>query len=89
MHEFQAHAADLVNSFGPEGELKDYFIRFANNLDPNGGEGLGIEWPKWDPTEPKALVLTDQIRSPLVIEDDNYRSPALDYFGNLSIRYPI
>ena len=88
MH-LQAHAADLANSFGPGGELKDYFIRFANNLDPNGREGPGIEWPKWDPAKPRALVLTDQIRSPLVIDEDNYRSRALDYFEDLSIRYPI
>ncbi|TFY71900.1 hypothetical protein EVG20_g1115 [Dentipellis fragilis] len=34
------HATDLLNSFG-SGELRDYIIRFVNNLDPNGARGLG------------------------------------------------
>ena len=89
MHNFQAHATDLINSFGPGGELKDYIIRFTNNLNPNGREGLGINWPQWNPANPKALVFTDQMLSPLIIDDDNYRTRALDYVGNLSIRYPI
>ena len=80
---------DLFNSFGPGGELTDYFIRFANNLDPNGREGLGIHWPKWESSNPKALVLTDEIHSPLIIDDDNYRSRALEYVENLSILYPV
>jgi len=35
------HASDLLNSF-LGGELEDYILRFANYLDPNGGEGRGI-----------------------------------------------
>lgn len=89
MNNFQAHATDLINSWGPNGELKDYIIRFTNKLDPNGEEGLGITWPQWDPAKPKALVLTDKILSPLIIDDDNYRSRALDYVADLSIRHPI
>lgn len=69
--------------------MKDYIIRFTNKLDPNGGKEVGITWPHWDPAKPKALVLTDSILSPLVINDDNYRSRALDYVADLSIRYPI
>ncbi|KAI9450245.1 carotenoid ester lipase precursor [Russula earlei] len=87
-----AHATDLVNSWfsvSATGELKDYIIRFTNNLDPNGREGLGIPWPKWDPKKPQALIFQDSILSPLVIRDDNYRSSPLDYVGNLSLRYPI
>ncbi len=89
INNFQAHATDLINSWGPNGELKDYIIRFTNKLDPNGKEGLGITWPKWDPAKPKALVLTDDLFTPLLIGDDNYRSRALDYVANMSIRYPI
>ena len=80
---------DLFNSFGPGGELMDYFIRFANDLNPNGHEGLGINWPKWEVSNPKALVLTDEIHSPLIINDDDYRSHALEYVENLSILYPV
>ena len=89
MNDFQAHGTDRASSWDPDGELKDYIIRFTNTLDPNGKEGLGIPWPQWNPAKPKALVLTDSILSPLIIDDDNYRSRALDYVGNLSIRYPI
>jgi len=84
-----AHATDLINSFGPGGELRDYILRFTNSLNPNGREGLGIEWPKWDPAKPKALILQESTFFPLIIGDDNYRSRALDYVANLSIRYPI
>ena len=69
--------------------MNDPIIRFTNKLDPNGKEGQGIPWPQWDPAKPKALVLTDQIFSPLIIENDNYRSRALDYVADLSIRHPI
>jgi len=89
MNNFQAHATDLINSWGPNGELKDYIIRFTNNLDPNGKEGQGITWPQWHPEEPKALVLTDQTLFPLIIDNDNYRSHALDYVAELSLRHPI
>ena len=89
MNNFQAHATDLIDSWGPNGALKDYIIRFTNKLDPNGKEGLGITWPKWDPAQPKAVVLKDSVLSPLVIDDDNYRSRALDYVSDLSIRHPI
>jgi hypothetical protein len=89
MYDFQAHASDLLASFLPGGELMDYIIRFTNNLDPNGRVGIGIPWPKWDPAKPKALIITDDIISPLRIDDDNYRSRALDYVANMSIRYPI
>jgi len=88
MNIFQAHATDLVNSWGP-GELKDYIIRFTNKLDPNGKEGVGIAWPQWDPANPKALVLQDSTLFPLITADDNYRSRALDYVADLSIRHPI
>jgi hypothetical protein len=89
MYNIQAHATDLVDSFGPGGNLKDYIIRFTDNLDPNGREGMGIAWPQWDPAKPKALVLTDQMLNPLIIDDDNYRTNALNYVGNLSLKYPI
>jgi acetylcholinesterase len=80
---------DLLASFGPMGELKDYIIRFTNKLDPNGREGLGIQWPKWDPKRPRALIFKDDANSRLVIDRDDYRANALNYVANLSIRYPI
>ncbi|KAH9970759.1 carotenoid ester lipase precursor [Lactifluus volemus] len=83
-----AHATDLVDSFGP-GELRDYVIRFTNNLDPNGDLGLGIPWPKWDPRNPKAIIFQDSTLFPVVIGDDNYRTDPLSFVGNMSLLYPI
>jgi acetylcholinesterase len=67
----------------------DYILRFTDTLDPNGSRGLGIPWPKWNPDKPKALILQDSALFPLIIGDDNYRSRALEYVTNMSIRYPI
>jgi acetylcholinesterase len=83
-----AHATDLVNSFGV-GELRDYVIRFTNNLDPNGNKGLGIPWPQWDPKKPKAVIFQDSVLFPLIVGDDNYRTDPLSYVGNMSLLYPI
>jgi acetylcholinesterase len=88
MNDFQAHGTDRISSWGPNGELKDYIIRFTNKLDPNG-EGLGIPWPQWYPASPKALVLRDDADSPLIIANDTYRSLDLDYIADLSLRYPL
>ena len=85
---FQAHATDLVNSFGV-GELRDYVIRFTNNLDPNGNKGLGVPWPQWDPKKPKAVIFQDSALFPLIIGDDTYRTDPLSYVGNMSLLYPI
>ena len=89
MNDFQAHGTDRASSWDPDGELKDYIIRFTNKLDPNGNPGFGITWPKWDPAGPKALILTDDPQSPLIIGNDNYRSLDLDYIADLSLRYPM
>jgi acetylcholinesterase len=80
---------DLPAVFGPTGELKDYVIRFVNNLDPNGEKGLGIPWPQWNPQKPKAIIFQDDIFFPIVLGDDNYRTDPLNLVANLSLLYPI
>ncbi|KAI9454056.1 carotenoid ester lipase precursor [Lactarius psammicola] len=86
-----AHATDLINSFAMAGtgELRDYIIRFTNNLDPNGNKGLGIPWPQWDPKKPKAVIFQDSTLFPLIVGDDNYRTDPLSYVANMSLLYPI
>ncbi|KAH9073429.1 carotenoid ester lipase precursor [Lactarius deliciosus] len=87
-----AHITDVPNSFavGPVlSELRDYFIRFTNNLDPNGKRGLGVPWPQWDPKKPKAAIFQDSTLFPIIIGDDNYRTDALNYVANMSLLYPI
>ncbi len=80
---------DLVAAFAEGGELKDYVIRFTNNLDPNGEKGLGVPWPQWNPQKPKAIIFQDDMYFPVVVGDDNYRTDALTYVGNMSLLYPI
>ncbi|KAH9026413.1 carotenoid ester lipase precursor [Lactarius hengduanensis] len=87
-----AHITDVPNSFavGPVlSELRDYFIRFTNNLDPNGERGLGVPWPQWDPKKPKAAIFQDSALFPIIIGDDNDRTDALNYVANMSLLYPI
>ncbi|KAI0265669.1 carotenoid ester lipase precursor [Gloeopeniophorella convolvens] len=83
-----AHATDLLNSFGT-GELKDYVIRFTNNLDPNGKTGLGIPWPQYNLRRPQAIIFQDNSLFPVVLGDDNYRTDALNFVANLSLIHPI
>jgi len=84
-----AHGTDLLNSFGNGGELKDYIIRFANKLDPNGKKGLGVPWPQWNRDKPKAVIFQDDILFPVIVEDDNARSMPKDYISNMSLLYPF
>ena len=80
---------DLEAAFGAQGELKDYVVRFVNNLDPNGKNGLGVPWPQWNPQKPKAIIFQDNIYFPIVIGDDNYRTDAMNLVANMSLLYPI
>jgi acetylcholinesterase len=80
---------DLVAAFEEHVELRDYVIRFTNNLDPNGENGLGIPWPKWDPRRPKAIIFQDDIFFPLVLGNDDYRMDPLNFVTNMSLLYPI
>ncbi|KAI9436916.1 carotenoid ester lipase precursor [Lactarius indigo] len=86
------HGTDLVNAFGigsTNAELRDYFIRFTNNLDPNGKNGRGVPWPQWNPRKPKAVIFQDSDLFPIIVGDDNYRTDALSYVANMSLLYPI
>ncbi|KAI0043736.1 carotenoid ester lipase precursor [Auriscalpium vulgare] len=75
-----AHATDLLNSFG-DGELKDYIVRFVNNLDPHGNGTM--YWPMYDPAWPRALMFQDDPDVPVSVGDDDYRREALEAVGNL------
>ncbi|KAH9024550.1 Alpha/Beta hydrolase protein [Lactarius hengduanensis] len=70
------HGTDLLNSFAMDpalSELRDYFIRFANNLDPND----------------KRAIFQDNVFFPIIVGGDNYRTDALNYVANLSLLGPI
>lgn len=88
-----AHATDLMASISATdiflGELRDYVIRFVNFLDPNGGTGPGVPWPRWDPRRPRVIVFQDPMLFPIGVAEDNYRTDALNFVANLSLIYPI
>jgi hypothetical protein len=68
----------------------NHIIWFTNKLDPNGETGWPkVTWPQWDPRKPKALIFQDDVLSPRVIGDDNYRTAALEFMRNISIIHPI
>lgn len=69
--------------------MRDYIIRFTVNLDPNGRVGLGIPWPNYEVTNPKALVFQDNALFPMKIQTDDYRKEAIEFAGNLSLIHPI
>jgi carboxylesterase type B len=88
------HGSDLANSFAElptePSELMNHIIWFTNKLDPNGETGWPkVTWPQWDPRKPKALIFQDDVLSPRVIGDDNYRTAALEFMRNISIIHPI
>ncbi|KZV67946.1 carotenoid ester lipase precursor [Peniophora sp. CONT] len=83
-----AHATDLVQSFG-DFALKDYIIRFVVNLDPNGKQGLGIPWPRYDNQKRQSMMFQDSSLFPLRVVKDDYRDAPLDFIANLSIIHPI
>ncbi|KAG6816185.1 hypothetical protein H0H87_008012 [Tephrocybe sp. NHM501043] len=64
-------------------DLKDYLIRFAVNLDPNGRQGLGIPWPQYNSQKPQLLVLQESTLFPLVLSSDNFRMDSLNFVANM------
>ncbi len=73
----QAHTSDLLNAFGP-GDMTDYFIRFVNDLDPNGASG--VYWPPYNNTARLALQFNDG-SVPLNITVDDGRLAGTDALG--------
>ncbi|KXN88427.1 Lipase 4 [Leucoagaricus sp. SymC.cos] len=81
------HASDLINSFFLGQELRDYVIRFTNNLDPNGNGLFDFQWPKYTTANPKQLVFLDGL-IPLTIQDDTYRKDQMDFLTQLTLAVP-
>ncbi|KAH9030331.1 carotenoid ester lipase precursor [Lactarius pseudohatsudake] len=79
-----AHASDILNIYGG-GDLTDYLIHFATNLDPNGGSGP--HWPQYTTSSPQLLTLLDGA-VPADITLDTYRVEAMKYLTKLSLANP-
>ncbi|KAF8272611.1 Alpha/Beta hydrolase protein [Lactarius quietus] len=71
-HPWLVHQSDLPNIYGG-GDLTDFLIRFATNLDPNGV--LSPEWPRYTPSSPRLMTfLGNQFSNDnRTITQDTYR----------------
>ncbi|KAH9178044.1 carotenoid ester lipase precursor [Lactarius sanguifluus] len=76
------HGSDVRNIYGP-GELTDYLIHFATNLDPNGGSSP--QWPQYTTSTRKLLTLLDSQVKNITITQDTYRSDGIDFITELSL----
>ena len=76
---------DLFNAFGP-GDMTDYFVRFVNDLDPNGA--TGVQWPTFDVLARRALQFQDG-DAPLQVTQDSARLSGTDALAALSLRFPF
>ncbi|KAI0044198.1 carotenoid ester lipase precursor [Auriscalpium vulgare] len=79
------HGSDILNVYGP-GDMTDYLVRFATNLDPNGGSNLN--WPKYTTASPNLLTFLDGL-VPQTITPDTYRADGFTYLTQLSLQHPI
>lgn len=62
---------------------------FVVNLDPNGKQGLGIPWPRYDTQKRQSMMFQDSALFPLSVVRDDYRDAPLDFIANLSLIHPI
>ncbi|RPD57249.1 carotenoid ester lipase precursor [Lentinus tigrinus ALCF2SS1-6] len=79
------HGHDLFSAFGP-GDMTDYFIRFVNNLNPNGDSG--IQWPTYNTTTRATLQFNDGAE-PLKLAADDERLAGMSELSSLSLRFPF
>ncbi|KAI0365312.1 carotenoid ester lipase precursor [Pilatotrama ljubarskyi] len=80
-----AHATDILNIYGG-GELADYLINFANNLDPNGK--TVPSWPQYSTSSPKLLTFLDGL-DPMSITQDDFRVEAMNVMTKLALDHPL
>ncbi|KAJ7480556.1 Alpha/Beta hydrolase protein [Mycena latifolia] len=79
------HVSDILNIyFG--GELMDYLINFATNLDPNGK--TVPSWPAYTTETPNMMTFLDGL-FPTTITQDTYRKEAMAFLTNATLEFPI
>ncbi|KAJ7443860.1 Alpha/Beta hydrolase protein [Mycena latifolia] len=79
------HASDLVNIY-LGGELTDYLINFATNLDPNGRTVPA--WPAYTLATPNMMTLRDGLLATSITQD-TYRAAAMRFLTSLTLQFPI
>ena len=76
----------MLNIYGG-GELADYLIRFATNLDPNGSGTPN--WPKYTKASPQLLTFVDSVFNPTQITQDTYRKDAMKTVIDVTLVNPV
>ncbi|RPD68932.1 carotenoid ester lipase precursor [Lentinus tigrinus ALCF2SS1-7] len=79
------HGSDLLNSFGG-GDMTDYFVRFANHLDPNAEKG--VQWPPYNSSAPLTLQFNEG-SVPLNVTVDDQRAEGMNELTSLVLRFPF
>jgi acetylcholinesterase len=80
------HGSDIPNIYGP-GELTDYLIHFATNLDPNGGSSP--QWPQYTTSSRELLTFLDDPVMNLTITQDTYRTEGMEFITKLLLARPL
>ncbi|KAF8262660.1 carotenoid ester lipase precursor [Lactarius quietus] len=80
------HGSDILDIYGP-GDLTDYLIHFATNLDPNGG--ASAQWPQYTTSSRKLLTLLDDPVTNITITQDTYRTDGMEFLTRLSLAHPL
>ncbi|KAN0141650.1 Alpha/Beta hydrolase fold [Lactarius tabidus] len=80
------HGSDILNIYGP-GELTDYLIHFATNLDPNGGSS--VQWPQYTTSSRQLLTFLDNPATNITITQDTYRTDEMEFITKLSLAHPL
>ncbi len=75
----------MINAFGP-GDMTDYFVRFVNDLDPNGESG--VQWPPYNTTV-RATLQFNNGAVPLNITADKERLAGTNELASLALRFPL
>ncbi|KAJ7310013.1 carotenoid ester lipase precursor [Mycena albidolilacea] len=79
------HGTDIQNVYS-DGELTDYLINFATNLDPNGK--TVPNWPAYTTANPNLLTFLDG-QFPTTITQDTYRAASMQFLMNLMLEFPV
>ncbi|KAJ7480555.1 carotenoid ester lipase precursor [Mycena latifolia] len=79
------HFTDILNVYF-DGELTDYLINFATNLNPNGK--TVPNWPAYTTASPNMMTFLDGL-FPTTISQDTYRKDAMAFLTNITLQFPI
>jgi acetylcholinesterase len=80
------HGSDILNIYGP-GELTDYLIHFATNLDPNGGSS--VQWPQYIASSRQLVTFLDDPVTNVTITQDTYRTDGMEFITKLLLAHPL